>query len=129
MLLAQLQETALDTRPESGFILVDPHPSTTLRPGPRGVALTIPPATMVSADVLWAKPATRSFLDHWDRWCDLRLKDEVPPDQRAYADEIVQRLLPCREPDAGYTLCVCPNRQYQLRVPFSCRTRFCSSCG
>ena len=25
------------------------------------------------------------FRDHFDRWCDLRLDDEVPADQRAYA--------------------------------------------
>jgi hypothetical protein len=24
------------------------------------------------------------FLDHWDRWCDLRLEDEVPYNQRTY---------------------------------------------
>jgi hypothetical protein len=68
-------------------------------------------------------------LDHWHHWTDLRLKDEVPPDQRAYLDKIIQRLLLCRDPDGGYALYVCPGCEYELRVPFSCKTRFCPSCG
>ncbi len=40
------------------------------------------------------------FLDHWHRWCDRRLEEEVPPDQRAYVCENMQRLLLCRNPDA-----------------------------
>ena len=55
------------------------------------------------------------FLDHWHHWCDLRLEDEVPPDQRAYVCEIMQRLLLCREPDAGYARYVCPGCEYELR--------------
>jgi hypothetical protein len=57
------------------------------------------------------------FLDHWHRWHDLRLKDEVPPDQRAYLDKIIQRLQLCRDPDGGYALYICPGCQYELRVP------------
>ena len=33
------------------------------------------------------------FRDHFDRWCDLRLEDEVPSDQRAYVRETVQRMM------------------------------------
>ena len=85
----------------------------------------------------WRRPDTPTghdrfrqiFLDHWHHWCDLRLKDEVPPDQRAYVDKIIQRLLLCRDPDGGYALYICPGCQYELRVPFSCKTRFCPSCG
>lgn len=32
------------------------------------------------------------FRDYWDRWCDLRLDDEIPLDQRAYVPETVQRM-------------------------------------
>ena len=35
----------------------------------------------------------RIFRDHFDRWCDLRLDDEVPADQRAYVRETVQRIM------------------------------------
>ena len=98
MVLAQLKETATDTRSESGFILPNPHPSTTLRPGPRGTAPTIPPATTASADVL---NVTRLLLDHWHRWCDRRLEAGVPPGLSAHACETVQRLLPCAIPMAA----------------------------
>jgi hypothetical protein len=57
------------------------------------------------------------------------LEEEVPTDQRAYVKEIVQRLLLCRDPSAGYARYVCPNCQYEHCVPFSCKTRFCPSCG
>jgi Transposase zinc-binding domain/Putative transposase len=68
------------------------------------------------------------FLDHWDRWHEMRL-EEVPYDQRTYVCDIIQRLLLCRDPDAGYARYVCPGCQYEHRVPFSCKTRFCPSCG
>ena len=85
----------------------------------------------------WCRPDTPTghdrfrqiFLDHWHHWRDLRLKDEVPPDQRAYVDKIIQRLQLCRDPDGGYALYICPGCQYELRVPFSCKTRFRPSCG
>ena len=69
------------------------------------------------------------FLDYWDRYCDLRLTDEVPFDQQAYVRDIVQRMMLCRDPDAGYARWICPGCHYELRVPFSCKTRFCPSCG
>jgi hypothetical protein len=69
------------------------------------------------------------FRNHWDRWCDQRLEAEVPPDQRAYVRKIVQRLTSCRDPNAGYARYVCPGCQYERYVPFSCKTRFCPSCG
>jgi hypothetical protein len=48
------------------------------------------------------------FRDHWDTWCDLRLEDEVPPDQRAYVRKTIERLILCRGPSAGYARYVCP---------------------
>jgi hypothetical protein len=39
------------------------------------------------------------FRDHWDRWCDLRLEDGVPADQRAYVRETVRRMMLCRDAD------------------------------
>ena len=69
------------------------------------------------------------FRNHWDHWCDQRLEAEVPPDQRAYVRKIVQRLMSCRDPNAGYARYICPGCQYERHVPFSCKTRFCPSCG
>ena len=42
------------------------------------------------------------FRDHFDRWCDLRLEDEAPADQRAYVRETVRHMMLCRDPEAGY---------------------------
>ena len=45
------------------------------------------------------------FRDHFDRWCDLRLDDEVPADQRAYVRPAARlkgvryRVEPQRPPD------------------------------
>jgi len=35
----------------------------------------------------------------------------------------------CRDPSAGYARYVCPGCGHERRVPFSCKTRFCPSCG
>jgi hypothetical protein len=35
----------------------------------------------------------------------------------------------CRDPQGGYARYLCPGCQYEHRVPFSCKTRFCPSCG
>lgn len=43
--------------------------------------------------------------------------------------EIVQRLLLCGDPSAGYARYIRPNCQYEQLVPFSCKTRFCPACG
>jgi hypothetical protein len=69
------------------------------------------------------------FRDHWERWVDLRMENEVPADQRAYINKTVLRLMLCRDPEGGYALYICPGCNYEHRVPFSCKTRFCPSCG
>ncbi len=69
------------------------------------------------------------FRDHWDTWCYLRLEDEVTLDQRAYVRKTVERLMLCRDPSAGYARYICPGCGHERRVPFSCKTRFCASCG
>ena len=104
---------------------------------PVDVALAPTRAASLPTLPSWRQPNTPTghnrfrqiFLDHWDRWCDLRLEDEVPFDQRANVRGIVQRMMLCRDPDAGHALYVCPGCEYELRVPFSCKTRFCPSCG
>jgi len=71
----------------------------------------------------------RIFRDHWLTWCDLRLEVKVPPDQRAYVRKTVERMILCRDPSAGYARYVCPGCGFDRCVPFSCKTRFCPSCG
>ena len=60
---------------------------------------------------------------------DLRLANEVPFDQQAYVRGIIRRMMLCLDPEGGYARWICPSCQYELRVPFSCKTRFCPSCG
>jgi len=69
------------------------------------------------------------FRDHWYLWCDLRMENEVPADQRANVTNIVQRMMLCRDPEGGYARYICPGCGFEHRVPFSCKTRFCPSCG
>jgi hypothetical protein len=57
------------------------------------------------------------------------MENEVPAAQRDYVNKIVLRLMLCRDPEGGYARYICPGCQKELRVPFSCKTRFCPSCG
>ena len=93
--------------------------------------------TFCSASPSWRNPDHPTahdrfrhiFRDHWLTWCDLRLEVEVPPDQRAYVRKTVERMILCRDPSAGYARYVCPGCGFDRCVPFSCKTRFCPSCG
>jgi hypothetical protein len=102
------------------------------KPYTRGVAPThlqshSPAADCAGNGLHWA-PARRPgdptshdrfrqiLLDNWHRWHDLRLKDAVPPDQRAYVDKIIQRLMLCHRPDGGFARYVCPDCEYELLV-------------
>ena len=69
------------------------------------------------------------FRNHWHVWSDLRLVREVPPDQQAYAQKTIERMILCRDASAGYARYICPGCGFDRRVPFSCKTRFCPSCG
>ena len=77
------------------------------------------------------------FIDHWDRWLDLH-EEDIPTDQRAYVRKTIQKMIPtqfvrcwvgCRNPKSGYARYVCPGCGDERIVPFSCKTRFCPSCG
>ena len=41
----------------------------------------------------------------------------------------VSKLLVCKTPFLGYHVFVCPKCNKSLKVPHSCKSRFCSSCG
>ncbi len=68
------------------------------------------------------------FIDHWERWWDYR-RESIPADQRAYVQKIVERMMGCRNPKSGFARYVCPKYHEERSVPFSCKTRFCPSCG
>ena len=95
------------------------------------------PPHQIQASPSWRDPTRPTahdrfrhiFRDHWHTWCDLRLEVEVPPDQRPYDCKTIERLILCRDPSAGYARYICPGCGFDRRVPFSCKTRFCPSCG
>ena len=68
------------------------------------------------------------FIDHWAQWWDYR-REEIPADQRAYVQKMVEKMMGCRNPQCGYARYVCPKCYEERIVPFSCKTRFCPSCG
>jgi hypothetical protein len=68
------------------------------------------------------------FIDHWERWWDYH-RESIPTDQRAYVQKIVERMMGCRNPQSGFARYVCPQCYEERIVPFSCKTRFCPSCG
>ena len=68
------------------------------------------------------------FIDHWHRWLDLH-EEDIPADQRAYVRKTIQKMIGCRNPQSGYARYVCPDCGDERIVPFSCKTRFCPSCG
>jgi hypothetical protein len=68
------------------------------------------------------------FIDHWEKWWDYR-REEIPADQRDYVQKTVEKLMGCRNPQCGYARYVCPECHEERIVPFSCKTRFCPSCG
>jgi len=43
--------------------------------------------------------------------------------------ENIQKLFDCGTEAMGYHTYVCPNCGYTVRIPHSCKSRFCSSCG
>jgi len=68
------------------------------------------------------------FIDHWACWWDYQ-RETIPADQRAYVQKVVEKMMGCRNPHNGYARYVCPNCHEERLVPFSCKTRFCPSCG
>ena len=68
------------------------------------------------------------FIDHWERWWDY-CREEIPADQRAYAQKTVEKMMGCRNLQCGYARYVCLECHEEPIVPFSCKSRFCPSCG
>lgn len=62
--------------------------------------------------------------DNWERY------------QKAYAEQVlpeqlaeVEKMLGCRNPRNGYATYICLDCGEMKKVPFSCKSRVCSSCG
>ena len=67
------------------------------------------------------------FVDFWDSFC--AQKDVIKNGLRPYVDKEVRKMMSCKDFKYGFSLFECPVCQRFTRVPFSCKSRFCNSCG
>lgn len=67
------------------------------------------------------------ILQDNNNWHRFVLK--YPELMRTAIIENIQKLFDCGTEAMGYHTYVCPNCGYTVRVPHSCKSRFCSSCG
>ncbi len=67
------------------------------------------------------------ILFTYNTWEDykIRYKDSI----RQVEIETVERLRQCRKPQNGYKIYKCPNCGKEKYVPFTCKSRLCTSCG
>lgn len=68
------------------------------------------------------------FMDHWP---DFREKKwgTIPKEMQASVEEAVIKMLGCGDPANGFTKYMCTNCGEEKVVAFTCKSRFCSSCG
>ena len=67
------------------------------------------------------------FKDNWDAFC--KQPDVLKNGIRDCVSKEVKKMIRCKEFDNGFTLFECPNCNKYTRVPFTCKSRFCNSCG
>lgn len=64
------------------------------------------------------------FADHWDK-----IPDKFGNRLRFAIIRNVDKILSCKTEVLGFHLYVCPRCHHIIKVPHSCKSRFCSSCG
>jgi len=67
------------------------------------------------------------ILFSYNTWEDYKVK--YKDSLRQVEVENVERLRVCRKPQNGYKVYECPNCKRRKYVPFTCKSRLCSSCG
>jgi hypothetical protein len=77
-----------------------------------------------------SKIIKRIFQDHWEEFLD-QYKDKIPVDMQASVIEAVNKMLGCGTREMGYAIYLCTNcRQHPEKIVFfTCKSRFCISCG
>ena len=73
------------------------------------------------------KVSFKQIVQDQDNWAQYQqvYADQVSADQIAE----VEKMLGCGDPSQGFSTYICLNCGEQLKVPFSCKSRVCSSCG
>ncbi len=67
------------------------------------------------------------FLDHWHAFCKQR--DVINNGLRPCVIKEVNKMMGCADFKNGFSLFECPACHHFIRVPFTCKSRFCNSCG
>lgn len=67
------------------------------------------------------------FKDNWDAF--RKQSDVIKNGIRDCVIKEVNKMMGCKEFDNGFTLFECPECNKYTRVPFTCKSRFCNSCG
>ena len=65
------------------------------------------------------------FVDNWDKF----LLENPNLNIRPVVFEEVKRMINCGNPELGYALYYCDHCNKFPNVPFSCKSRFCNTCG
>lgn len=70
------------------------------------------------------------FRQSWEGFLS-RNKDKIPPELLPDIEESVNKMLGCGDPANGFAeyICLKCNGKYRKIVPFTCKSRFCTSCG
>jgi Putative transposase/Transposase zinc-binding domain len=68
------------------------------------------------------------FSDHWKSE-KLALSRRYESSHWESIVESVEKMLSCREPSSGYAEYICPHCGTKKKCPFTCKGRFCTSCG
>ena len=66
----------------------------------------------------------RIFRDWWPQF-----KLQYPEYATDYYDEVIGKMLNCGDPEVGRSTYICERCGETVRVPFSCKSCFCLSCG
>ncbi|MBI3949908.1 MAG: transposase zinc-binding domain-containing protein [Acidobacteria bacterium] len=68
------------------------------------------------------------FRDHWESF-QPKLSSLVPEAMVDVINEVVEKMLGCRDPEQGYYEYRCLKCGYRKTVAMTCKSRFCPSCG
>jgi len=72
----------------------------------------------------------RIFQDHWDEFLREH-KDKIPKEMQSSVIDAVNKMLICGTKEMGYAMYLCTNcdQHPEKFVFFTCKSRFCTSCG
>jgi len=74
------------------------------------------------------KNTIKEILDeHWDGFVEA-MEEEGKPIRDVIVEE-VDKVIHCQDISKGFALYACPKCNKIKQVPFTCKSRFCNSCG